>query len=700
MLHPTAKLQHRTSRSNATRRVLSRTHAPRELAYSRTVARRGSPCGRFPTTTCLLFLGSWMNHANTDGGELHGHAPAGRSGLIKLAIGAVGIVYGDLGTSPLYAVKECFNPVHGVTPAAENIMGVVSLIFWTLTLVVVVKYLTVVMRADNRGEGGILALMALLGTKKSKRSPRYTASLMVLGLLGAALLVADGMITPAISVISAVEGLQVATPVFSRAVMPVSAIILIALFLFQSRGTAGIGAFFGPVMIVWFICIAALGVPWIIRRPDILWALNPWHAIQFMMEHRLHGIVVLGAVVLCITGTEALYADLGHFGRRPIRFAWYALVFPALLLNYFGQGAILLASGEQVRHNPFYAMAPQHLLYPVVFIATAATVIASQALISGTFSLAQQAVQLGYSPRLTIVHTSREIRGQIYVPEANWALMLACVGLVVTFQTSSNLASAYGIAVTGTMVTTSILLFAVARQRWRWSLWAALALAGSFLLIDLLFLAGNLVKIIHGGWFPLAVSAVLLVLMTTYQRGRDVLADLLAKRSLSLDAFMNLVAREKTLYRAPGVAVFLMGEPHMVPPAMLHHLKLTKTLHQRVILLHVTTENVPEVPADDRMEISDLGSGFWRVIAHYGFIQDKSVPEIVRHCQKAGIIERGEGDISYFLGRLTLRTDGHSGMSRFRKALFGFLLRNERPVTQFFDISPNRVAEIGIQVSI
>ena len=642
-----------------------------------------------------------MKSANgTDGNDLHGHSRADRAALLKLAIGAIGVVYGDIGTSPLYALRECFNPAHNIALDAANIKGIVSLIFWSLTLVVVVKYLTVVMRADNHGEGGILALMALLGSRRSRRAPRYTAILMTVGLLGTALLVADGMITPAISVISAVEGLEIAAPELSPLVWPISAVILVALFLVQSRGTAGIGALFGPVMVLWFACIAAMGIPSIISYPEILTAVNPWHAVKFMAVHHWAGIVVLGAVVLCITGTEALYADLGHFGRRPIRLAWYFLVFPALLVNYFGQGALLLAQGTGEVGNPFFALAPQQLLYPVVFIATAATIIASQALISGTFSLAQQAVQLGYCPRLTIIHTSREVHGQIYVPEVNSMLMLACIGLVVAFRTSSNLASAYGIAVTGTMVITSLLLFGVARQYWRWSRPAAFALVGGFLLIDLLFLLGNLTKILHGGWFPLVVSLFILMIMTTWQQGRQVLAEVLTKRSLSLDAFMSLVAREATLYRTPGVAVFLLGEPKMAPPALLHYLKLTKTLHEKVILLHMMTESVPDVPAHDRVQITELGNGFWRLIAHYGFMQDKSVPEIIKLCEKAGIIERGEGDISYFLGRLTLRTDGNSGMTSFRKKLFGFLLRNERPVTQFFDISPNRVAEIGIQVSI
>ena len=631
--------------------------------------------------------------------ELPPQPPRGRN-LLRLAIGAVGIVYGDIGTSPLYAVKECFSPSFGLGLAAENILGVISLIFWALVVIVAVKYLSVVMRADNRGEGGILALLALLRPRSRHDTPRRGhLAYVTLGLLGAALLLSDGIITPAISVVSAVEGLKVATPLLQRWVVPVTVAILVLLFAVQRHGTGGIGSFFGPIMLGWFAMIAAMGLAWVVRRPDILLAANPVWAVRFFTQHGPGSVLILGAVVLCVTGSEALYADLGHFGRRPIRTAWYVVVFPALLLNYFGQGALLLERGPAATANPFYSMVPAGLLYLVVVVATIATIIASQALISGAFSLTQQAIQLGYAPCLKVVHTAHEVHGQIYVPEINALLGVACVALVLAFRSSDNLAAAYGIAVTGTMATTSVLLYGVARERWGWPRWLAGLVTGGFLAIDLLFLSGNIVKVAYGGWFPLAVSALLLLLMTTWQRGREILNELLRKRSVGIDSFSGLLAHEQ-LHRVPGVAVFLMTAPSLIPPALLHHLKLTKVLHERVILLAFETLGQPEVPDTERLQAAELGNGMWHVVARYGFMQPRSVPEVIRLCEERGIVPKGEGDISYFLGRVTVRTDGTSGMSRLRKRLFLFLLRRERPVTEFFDISPNRMAEIGIQVSI
>jgi KUP system potassium uptake protein len=641
-----------------------------------------------------------MNSAEISPVGEHSDAPRINSprDLVRLAVGALGVVYGDIGTSPLYAIRECFNPTYGIPPTVSNTLGVLSLVFWSLVLVVVVKYLTFVMRADNHGDGGILALLALVMPKGNGHATRRRAALIFLGLVGAALLWADGMITPSITVLGAIEGLEVATPVFRPFVVPISLAILVALFVVQKRGTGRIGAMFGPVMMLWFGSIAALGVRWILREPRVLEALNPVWAFRLMAEHRLHGFLVLGAVVLCITGTEALYADMGHFGRTPIRVAWYLVVFPGLLINYFGQGALLIARGDTATDNPFYLLAPPSLVYPLVVLATAAAIIASQALISGAFSLAQQGVQLGYSPRLTIVHTSHTARGQIYVPEVNAGLMVACCGLVVAFGKSTNLAAAYGIAVVGTMATTSVLLYSVARERWKWGVPTALLLTGFFLSVDLTFLLANADKVKTGGWVPLALGAIIFTVMTTWKRGRTELAAKLRAESLPIELFLADLPAHMPL-RVSGTAVFMTSDVGIAPVVLLHHYKHNKVLHERVILLSVRSEAVPFVAPGNSVEVHELGSGFFQVVGHYGFMQTPNVPEILRLASALGLNVR-TSECSFYLGRETLLTTGPARMWKWRKALFGFLSRNALPATAFFSIPPNRVLELGTQIEL
>jgi KUP system potassium uptake protein len=619
------------------------------------------------------------------------------SGALRLGLGALGVVYGDIGTSPLYAIKECVISPHGVDPTRANVLGVLSLITWSLLLVVVLKYLTFIMRADNRGEGGILALLALI-LPREKVKTRATGALLLLGLFGAGLLYGDGMITPAISVLSAVEGLSVATTALKPIVVPLTVAIIAALFLVQRLGTGRVGKVFGGVMLLYFVSIAALGLPAILRTPSVLEALSPHHAVRFFLHNGLHGFLLLGAVVLAVTGGEALYADMGHFGRRPIQKAWYTVVLPALLINYFGQGALLLERGAAVAKNPFFALAGGWLLYPMVVLATAAAVIASQALISGAFSLTQQAVQLGYWPRVRIIHTSETEAGQIYIPEINWLLMIMCIALVLGFGSSSRLAAAYGIAVTGTMAITSMLFHRVARERWGWSATRTNLLVGLFLFVDLAFFSANVAKFVHGGWFPVAVAAGMFTLMTTWAVGRRLLADRFAG-GLPLRDFL---ADPMTLRapRVPGTAVFMTSVVDGTPNVLLHHWKHNKVLHDQVILLSVITERVPVVDREERVELEDLGSGFWKLVARYGFMEDPDIPALLRSCQKAGGPRFRAAETSYYLGRETLLTSGKAPMMRWRKRVFAFQSRNARAATAFFKLPPNRVVELGAQIEL
>ena len=624
--------------------------------------------------------------------------PAGKA-LLALAVGAVGVVYGDIGTSPLYAMKECFTGAHSVPPTPANILGVLSLVFWSLVFVVVVKYLAFVMRADNRGEGGILALLALVaGRTVESRKKRI---LLPVGLFGSALLYGDGVITPAISVLSAVEGLSVAAPGLERLVLPISLGIIVALFAIQKGGTARVGAIFGPVMVLWFASIAILGFVGVLRDPTILRAIWPGYAIAFFADAGLHGYLVLGSVVLVITGGEALYADMGHFGRKPIRIAWYAVVMPALLLNYFGQGALLIHDPSAAR-NPFYLLAPGWALYPLIAIATCAAIIASQALISGAFSLTQQAVQLGYSPRVTIRHTSWTEIGQIYIPEVNWALGVACVALVLGFQNSSNLASAYGIAVTGTMTTTTILFHRVVRDTWGWSRFKAWPLTIAFLVVDLAFVGANLVKFEDGGWVPLAAAAAIFALMSTWKKGRRELATQLAGAGLPLDVFIPDIARRQPP-RVPGTAVFLTSSQVAAPPVLLHHLKHNKVLHERVLLVSIATEDIPNVTESERVTVKELGAGFWQVAGRYGFMEKPDVPKLLASLASLPTGPRLEVkpmETTFYLGRETLLPEGPAKMTRWRKRLFIVMARNAQTASQFFGLPPNRVVEMGAQIQL
>lgn len=615
-----------------------------------------------------------------------------------VALAALGVVYGDLGTSPLYALRECFASPHRVAIEPDNVLGVLSLIFWSLTLVVVGKYLTFVLRADNAGEGGVLALLALLRPQgaEAPAARGRTRGLIVFGLFGAALLYGDGVITPAISVLSAVEGLGVATDVLHPVVVPVTAMILVALFLFQKRGTERVGRVFGPAMVVWFGTLAATGLPWIVLHPEILAAIDPRHAVMYFARNGWHGFLVLGAVVLCLTGAEALYADMGHFGRRPIKLAWYAVVFPALLVNYFGQGALYLERGAAVG-NPFYELVSGWVRYPVVAIATVATVVASQALISGAYSLTRQAIQLGYWPRMTVVHTSGKAEGQIFMPQVNHALMVACLALVFSFRSSSALAGAYGVAVTGTMVATTILFYAVVRRSGAMRPVVAGALLFAFLTIDVSFLSANLTKIVAGGWFPLAVAAVMFTLMTTWKHGRAALAAYMAKARLPLDAFLaDLHAHP--IHRIPGTGVFMTSSPSGVPAVLLHHVKHNRVLHANVILLSIATRNVPEVAPPERLHVDELGEGFFQVRGQYGFMESPDVPALLAAC--AGRFPLDPHEVTYYLGRETLLTTGASRLAPWRKRLFEVMSRNAQSATAFFDLPPNRVVEIGTQVQL
>ncbi len=607
-------------------------------------------------------------------------------------------MYGDIGTSPLYAMREAFHGKYGMAPTPDNVYGILSLIVWSLILVVSVKYLIFILRADNRGEGGVLALLALiLQQNRREGDKRRRQTLIVIGLFGSALLYGDGVITPAISVLGAMEGLEVITPKLKFAVMPLTLIVLISLFLVQKKGTTKVGKVFGPVMAVWFVTIGVLGTIEIAAAPQILKAVNPWYAVTFFADHGYAGFVILGAIVLVVTGGEALYADMGHFGARPIRVAWFAIVLPALLLNYFGQGALIL-SDPAGAENPFFMLAPRALLYPLVFLATLAAITASQALISGAFSLTQQAVQLGYSPRMNIIHTSKTETGQIYIPEVNRALMIGTVLLVLGFGSVNALGAAYGIAITITMTITTILFYELARSQWNWSFYKAGSIALFFLIIDFGFLGANLLKLFAGGWAPIAIALSIFLLMTTWYTGRKIVQKLLKKASFPIDLFLNSVAENKPV-RVPGTAVFMTSDSEGAPLVLLHHLKHNKVLHKQVVLLSVLPTTVPEIDDSERIQVTELREGFWRVKARYGFMETPNVPEILARCGEAGITAKPL-ETTYYLGRERLIPDDNSKarLARWRKMLFIFMSANSRTATEFFQIPPNRVVELGAQL--
>lgn len=631
---------------------------------------------------------------DTKAGSTGTHGDHGN--IYALSLAALGVVFGDIGTSPLYALKEAFSGPYSIPASPANVLGILSLIFWVLTFVVVIKYLTFIMRADNRGEGGILALLAIM-SPLGVPTLRHRSFLIALGLFGAALLYGDGVITPAISVLSAVEGLEVATPAFERFVVPITIALLVPLFLVQKRGTARVGSVFGPITLIWFIGIAATGLAEIIKHPQVFAAINPLYAADFFVRNGLHSALVLGAVVLVVTGAEALYADMGHFGIRPIRLGWYAVVFPALTLNYFGQGALLMAHPEAIS-NPFYQMVPSWGLYPMVILASMATIIASQALISGSFSLTRQAVQLGYLPRVTIGHTSERAAGQIYIPEVNAVLMVSCVALVATFKESSSLASAYGMAVVGTMIITTVLFFFVAKEHWGWGILKAGLLAAIFLMIEIPFLGANMVKIVHGGWFPIVVASAVYTLMSTWKIGRKMLMENLRSRTLSVDLFLQDIATSRPA-RVPGTAVFMTGNLEGVPTVLLHHLKHNKVLHEQMVLLSIVTEEIPRVPESERIELRSLGSGFFRIKARYGFMETPNVPELLERCKGLGLDFR-MAVTTFYLGRETLIATAKKRMARWRMKLFSFMSRNALDATAFFGIPPGRVVELGMQVEL
>lgn len=618
------------------------------------------------------------------------------SQLVAITIAAIGVVYGDIGTSPLYAMRECFSGSHAVLPTRDNVLGILSLIFWSLIIVISIKYIIFVMRADNRGEGGILALMALVlhhfgGTDRQRHR------LIMMGLFGATLFYGDGVITPAISVLSAVEGLHLATPVLTPYVIPITVLILVGLFAVQSHGTARVGAFFGPVMLLWFAILALLGLINMMKAPQVLAAFDPEYAMRFFATNRGHGFLVLGAVFLVMTGGEALYADMGHFGKLPIRLAWFTLVLPAILLNYLGQGALLLSNPDAIA-NPFYLLAPSWALYPLVALATIATVIASQAVISGVFSMTRQAVQLGFCPHIEIRHTSASEIGQIYLPGANWGLLIGVLVLVLGFESSSNLAAAYGIAVTITMVITTLLVLVLARRAWGWNGFKLGLGIVFFLLVDLAFFSANALKIGHGGWIALLIGAIIFTLMVTWKDGRALLNQRLRENAMPLDLFLQSLTRGSTP-RVPGTAVFLTSTPDGVPNALLHNLKHNKVVHERLVLLTVVTEEIPRVEDRDRVTVHCLGSNTYRIIIRYGFTEDPDLPHALALCEPHGLSFEMM-DTTFFLGRATLIPTDRAGMALWRERLFANMFRTATRPMDFFRIPYNRVVELGTQVEL
>ena len=629
----------------------------------------------------------------------HGH---GKNDLWRLALGAVGVVYGDIGTSPLYAIKECVTLPYGVAPVVDNVLGILSLVFWSLTLVVSIKYLAFVMRADNNGEGGVLALLALVAAPRASGNAPNTRRrhfLVMLGLFGAALLYGDGVITPAISVLSAVEGLEVATTACAPYVVPITCVILVALFAIQRRGTGAVGRLFGPVMVVWFVTIGVLGLIQIAGNPGVLRALSPSYGAGYFLRHGWHGFPILGVVVLCLTGGEALYADMGHFGARPIRVAWVALAMPALVLCYFGQGARILADPAALA-NPFFALVPVGIwTYALVALSTAATIIASQALITGVFSLTHQAIQLGLFPRVEIRHTSAHAEGQIYVPAINWGLAIACCLLVISFQESSRLAAAYGIAVSGTMAITSVAFYLVTHRTWRWPRWKGLPLLALFLAFDIPFFAANLLKFVDGGYVPVLVGAAFFIAMVVWRRGRTALARYTHAHSAPADQFLATLGQRVAL-RVPGTAIFLSSAAGDIPLILEHHIRRIHALHERVVLLTIVFEHVPYVPAAQRVEVHELTQGFVRVIAHYGYLDATNVPAALTaagpRC-KLGIDLDGA---TYYLGRETFLATARGELGPVSERLFAFLARNAASATSYFGIPSELVIEIGTQIDL
>ncbi|APG62921.1 potassium transporter Kup [Sphingorhabdus lutea] len=639
---------------------------------------------------------SAQNTALVEGnGENTHHGGHKKASLGAMAVGAIGVVFGDIGTSPIYALRETFAGHHPLDLDVEHIYGVISLMFWSMILVVTVKYVAIVMRADNKGEGGSLALLALISKNAGKKS--WTAGIVLLGIFATALFYGDSMITPAVSVLSAVEGVGVYSPALSNLILPLAIGILIFLFAIQRAGTSKVAAFFGPIMLLYFGTIAVLGIISIAATPSILYALMPHHAINFFIIDGYKAFLALGTVVLAVTGAEALYADMGHFGRKPIGVSWLVFVLPALILNYMGQGALLIRDGAPALESPFYLLAPEWFQLPLIIIATMAAIIASQAVITGAFSVTQQAIQLGFIPRLQIEHTSASQAGQIYIPTINWFLMTMVIILVLTFQSSSNLTAAYGIAVTGAMLIDSCLLAVLLTQLWKWKLYYSIPLLAIFFIVDIAYFGANLTKVPDGGWFPLLIGAIIAVLLTTWARGRMILRNRMADESMPLDIFIQ--SARSSAQRAPGTAIFMASSPDGVPSALLHNIKHNKVLHERVVILTVQILDIPHVRPKERALVTDLGDGFFRIVLRYGFMQESNVPLALKNINICG----GKFDMmktSFFLSRQTLRTTKKGGMAQWRKPLFSWMLRNAANAMDFFKLPTNRVVELGSQVEI
>ncbi|MCA2789399.1 MAG: potassium transporter Kup [Rhodocyclaceae bacterium] len=616
--------------------------------------------------------------------------------LSALTIGAIGVVFGDIGTSPLYALKESFSPIHGIPLNATTVYGILSVMFWAMTALVTVKYLVFMMRADNKGEGGILALTAL-AQRCFRKGTRRHWWVVALGMFGAAMFYGDAIITPAISVLSAVEGLGLVEPALNQFVVPISIGILIALFAVQRHGTAAVGLFFGPVMVLWFLVLAILGMVQIVNNPAVLQAFNPWYSWQFFIEHKVAAWITLGAVVLCVTGGEALYADMGHFGRKPIRVGWFSLVWPALLLNYFGQGALLLSNPDAIK-NPFYLMAPNWALLPMVGLAACATVIASQAVISGAFSLTKQAIQLGYLPRFNIQHTNEKESGQIYIPFINWGLLIGIITLVIIFKNSSNLAAAYGIAVMLTMTIDTLLLLVVMVYIWKWSRFFAAILVGGILTNDLMFLSATATKIGDGGWFPLVIGVAMFTVMSTWRRGREIVRRKVNDGAMPLKGFVESISLSDTP-RVEGTGVFMTTNPDGVPNALLHNLKHNKVLHGRVIILSIVIEDIPRVPKEDYIWIDNHGHGFYTITAHYGFKESPNVPVMLEDCRLQSM-KFDMMDTSFFVNRESLIATPKGGMALWREHIFVWMSHLAAKASDYFRIPTNRVVELGTQVEI